>query len=64
MIVLRAPDLNFKYEGWWFNDLDIRLPGNLGLAQGVEYEIVPTDRMERRDSDGATAQVYEVRRVK
>lgn len=64
MIVLRAPDLNFKFEGWWYDDpLKITLSGDMGLDPAYEYVIVTTDKMERRDDDGATAQVYEVRRV-
>lgn len=62
MIVLRAPDLVFEFDGWWFDSPEsVRFSGSAGLAHGVEYELVRTDRFERRDSDGATARVYEVR---
>ncbi len=64
-IVLRAPDLNFKYDGWWYERESIAQVNfyNNGLDPSGEYIIVPTHRFERRKDDGATAKVFEVKRV-
>ena len=64
MIVLRAPDFAFVYEGWWFTDIgQVRLSGPSGLPSTEDFKLVETDRFERRDSDGATAKVWEIVRV-
>lgn len=64
MIVLRCPDAAFQFEGWWFEDVSrITLMGDTGLDPAHEWQAVETDRFERRDSDGATARVWEVQRV-
>lgn len=63
-VVLRCADAGFKFDGWWFDDIaHITMAGNTGLDPAYAWKAVETDRFERRDSDGATARVWEVQRV-
>lgn len=63
-VVRAAPDLPVGFlppdvEGRWYDLAD--LPFVCASAQAAGGVAVAVDRFERRDSDGATARVYEVR---
>ena len=65
IVVRAAPDLPDGFipdelEGRWYS-LDTLPKGDNWTYTMMEAVAVPTDRFERRESDGATARVYEVR---
>lgn len=65
-IVLRAPDLSFEREGWWFDLRDFKLaarPSELEFGGNPRSMLLfyPTNTFEVRE-DGAVAEVWEAER--